>query len=83
MALHADDAADRAGQLLTLTERLTRLLAQDLADMEARRPQSLARAEELGRLAKMYRHVSARVLRDPQMIAGVPHSVCAVLKRAI
>ena len=82
MALHADDAADRVQQLLTLTDRLTGLLSQDLADMEARRPQSLPRAEELGRLANMYRHESARVRRDPQLIAGAPSTVRAELKRA-
>ena len=82
MALHADGAADRAGQLLTLTERLTGLLGQDLADMEARRPQSLARAEELGRLANMYRHESARVRRDPQLIAGAPPPLRAELRRS-
>lgn len=74
MALHADDAADRVDQLTTLTERLTGLMAQDLADLEARRPVDgavrLARAEELGRLANMYRHESARVRRDPSLIAG-------------
>ena len=82
MALHADDAADRVDQLLTLTERLTGLLRQDLADMEARRPQSLARAEELGRLANMYRHESARVRRDPSLIADAPAAARAALKRA-
>jgi hypothetical protein len=82
MALHADDAADRVQQLLTLTDRLTGLLGQDLADMEARRPQSLARAEELGRLANMYRHESARVRRDPQLIAGAPPPLRAELRRS-
>jgi hypothetical protein len=82
MALHADDAADRVQQLLALTERLTGLLGQDLADMEARQPQSLARAEELGRLANMYRHESARVRRDPQLIAGAPAPLRAELRRA-
>ena len=48
MALHADDAADRVDQLITLTERLTGIMQEDMADLEARRP-SLARAEELGR----------------------------------
>jgi hypothetical protein len=71
MALHADDAADRVDQLITLTERLTDLMREDLADLEARRP-SLARAEELGRLANIYRHESTRVRRDPSLIAGAP-----------
>ena len=71
MALHADDAADRVDQLITLTERLTGLMQADLTELEARRP-SLARAEELGRLANVYRHESARVRRDPALIAGAP-----------
>ena len=82
MALHADDAADRVQQLLALTGRLTGLLEQDLADMTARRPQSLARAEELGRLANMYRHESTRVRRQPALVAEAPAEARAELKRA-
>lgn len=86
MALHAADAADRVDQLTTLTERLTGLMADDLADLEARRPAGgalrLARAEELGRLANMYRHESARVRRDPSLIAAAPAADRARLKTA-
>lgn len=81
MALHADDAADRVAQLTTLTERLTGLMRDDLAELEAHRP-SLARAEELGRLANIYRHESARVRRDPSMIAAAPASDRTRLKTA-
>jgi hypothetical protein len=81
MALHADDAGDRVDQLITLTERLTRLMAEDLAELEARRP-SLARSEELGRLANVYRHESARVRRDPALIAGAPAPDRARLRAA-
>ena len=81
MALHADDAADRVDQLITLTERLTGLMRDDLADLEARRP-SLARAEELGRLANIYRHESTRVRRDPSLIAGAPAGDRARLRAA-
>lgn len=83
MALHAEDAADRVEQLITLTERLTAALSQDLADFEARRPQDAApRAEETARLANMYRHESARVRRNPALIAGAPDHAKAQLKRA-
>ena len=86
MALHADDATDRVAQLTTLTERLTGLMAEDLADLEARRPTDtavrLARAEELGRLANMYRHESARVRRDPTLVASAPAADRTRLKTA-
>lgn len=82
MALHAEDPADRVEQLLALTQRLNGLLGQDLADMEARRPQSLERAEELGRLANLYRHESTRVRRNPGLIAGAPAPARAELKAA-
>jgi len=79
MALHADDAADRVDQLTTLTERLTRLMQEDLADLEARRP-SLARAEELGRLANIYRHESTRVRRNPALVAEAAPAARARLR---
>jgi hypothetical protein len=81
MALHAHDPADRVDQLITLTERLTRLMTEDLAELEARRP-SLTRSEELGRLANIYRHESARVRRDPSLIAGAPAPDRARLRAA-
>jgi hypothetical protein len=81
MALHADGAADRVAQLTTLTERLTGLMRDDLAALEVHRP-SLARAEELGRLANIYRHECARVRRDPSMIAAAPPADRARLKAA-
>ena len=81
MALHADDAADRVAQLTTLTERLTGLMRDDLVELEAHRP-SLARAEDLGRLANIYRHDSARVRRDPPMIAAAPEPDRIRLKTA-
>lgn len=81
MALHADDPTDRVDQLLTLTERLTGLMAEDLAELQARRP-SLARSEELGRLANIYRHESARVRRDPSLVASAPAEDRARLRAA-
>jgi hypothetical protein len=86
MALHAADAADRVSQLTTLTERLTGLMTENLAELEARRPMDgakrLARAEELGRLANIYRHESARVRRDPSLVAAAPDADRARLKTA-
>lgn len=83
MALHVEDAADRVQQLITLTERLTAAIRQDLADFEARRPQDAApRVEETARLANIYRHESARVRRDPSLVAQAPEHARAELKRA-
>lgn len=83
MALHAENPADRVEQLIALTERLTAAIRLDLADFEARRPQdALPRAEETARLANMYRHESARVRRNPGLIAEASAAARAELKRA-
>ena len=75
MGISADDANDRVEQLLALTERLTDILRLDLRAFENRRPQeAAARAEEHGRLANLYRHESARVKRDPRLIAAAPEA---------
>ena len=56
------DAAQRIGQFITLTERLTGLVAEQAKAFESRRPQDAAvHLEEIGRLANLYRHESARV----------------------
>jgi hypothetical protein len=83
MAISADNAADRVEQLISLTERLTALMAQDAADFEAHQPHNAAsRATEGGRLANLYRHESARVRREPSLIAGAPAERRAALARA-
>ena len=83
MAISADNAADRVEQLISLTERLTALMAQDAADFEAHQPHNAAsRATESGRLANLYRHESARVRREPSLIAGAPAERRAALARA-
>lgn len=71
MALAANDADDRVGQLITLTERLTELIAQEALAFEERRPQDAAmQIEETSRLANLYRHESARVRANPAMVAS-------------
>jgi hypothetical protein len=73
MALAAVDASERVEQLITLTERLTALLAEQAAAFEARRPQaaalSAARCEEL---ATLYRRESAQVRANPKLVADAP-----------
>lgn len=69
--LNAIDAEDRAGQLLTLTERLTALLTQETAAFERRRPhEAAATLEETGRLANLYRHEAARVRANPALLSS-------------
>jgi len=73
MALDARDATDRVDQLISLTDRLTSLMAQQCQAFEQRRPQdAAAQMEELSKLANIYRHESARVRQTPAMIEDAP-----------
>jgi hypothetical protein len=73
MALDAPDAAGRTAQLITLTERLTALIAEQVKAFEARRPQDASvNAAETGRLANLYRHESLRIQSQPDLLAGTP-----------
>jgi hypothetical protein len=83
MALDARDAADRVGQLIILTERLTGLIADQALAFERRRPQAAAaQLEETSRLANLYRHESARVRAQPGLIEGAPLAQRQALMRA-
>ncbi|MCE3289327.1 MAG: flagellar basal body protein [Caulobacter sp.] len=83
MALDARDAADRVGQLIILTERLTGLIADQALAFEQRRPQAAAaQLEETSRLANLYRHESARVRAQPGLIEGAPLEQRRALMRA-
>ena len=73
MALSATDADDRVGQLIILTERLTALIALEAQAFEQRRPQdAVIHIEETSKLANLYRHESARVRANPNMVASAP-----------
>jgi hypothetical protein len=73
MALDAPDSATRLAQLITLTERLTALIAEQVKAFEERRPHDAAlNAAETGRLANLYRHESLRIQTEPQLLAGAP-----------
>jgi hypothetical protein len=66
----AESAIDRVEQLIALTERLTELVAREAAAFEQRRPQDAAvLVEETAKLANIYRHESAKVRANPQVIA--------------
>lgn len=83
MALFADDAGDRVGQLIALTERLTERLAEETRAFETRRPQDVVPGlEETQRLANVYRHESARVKADRSLIAGAELKQRMALMRA-
>jgi hypothetical protein len=73
MAISATDATDRVEQLIVLTERLTELIAHEALAFEQRRPQDAAQhIEETSKLANVYRHESARVRANPNLVAGAP-----------
>jgi hypothetical protein len=83
MSTSADNAADRVDQLITLTDRLTELIATSAQAFEGRRPQAAAELlPETTQLANLYRHESARVRANPALIAGAPAAQRARLTRA-
>jgi hypothetical protein len=73
MAVTVEDATERVDQLILLTERLTALVAEQAKAFEARRPQdAVVHIEETGRLANLYRHESARIRGNPELISAAP-----------
>lgn len=83
MALIADDARDRAEQLLLMTERLAALAAEDTRRIEARQPlPDGAASEERNRLANAYRLELARIKQDQALIQGAPPELLALLRQA-
>ena len=83
MTVSHDDAAERVDQLITLTERLTGLVAEQAKCFEARRLQDAAAlTEETGRLANIYRHESARIRGNVSLIASAGLAQRQRLRRA-
>lgn len=83
MALDARNADDRVEQLIILTERLTSLVAEQALAFEQRRPQdAAAQLEEASRLANLYRHESARVRAQPDLVMEAPLARRMALMRA-
>lgn len=81
MALLADDAKDRAEQLLLLTERLTEYIAEETRRIEAREPPlDGAPADEKNRMANAYRLELARIKQDRSLIEGAPAALLDKLK---
>lgn len=83
MPLLADNAADRAQQLLALTERLTGLIEADIVLLTAMKPPADGpEADEKARLVNVYRHEMARIAHDPSLIAQAPAAARAALRTA-
>lgn len=81
MALIADNAADRAEQLLLLTDRLGSLIAEDARRIEARElPLSGPEGEERERLSNAYRLELARIKQDRSLLDGAPPALLEQLK---
>lgn len=83
MALKADDARDRAEQLVLVTTRLTALIQEETRRIDARLP-SLAGAEadEKTRLANAYRLELTRIKHDTSLIDGAGDDLLAHLRRS-
>jgi hypothetical protein len=83
MTTQIQTASERVEQLIALTERLTRLIAEQAVAFEARRPQDAAvNMEETSRLANTYRR-EAQTLRElPALIAQAPLALRLRLTRA-
>ncbi len=78
-----DHAERNVEQLIALTEKITALMAADAADFEARRPLAAAqRVTATAELANLYRHESARVKAEPELIAGASPEARRKLKLA-
>jgi hypothetical protein len=77
------EAAERVDQLIALTERLTGLVSEQAKCFEAHRPQDAAvHVEEVSRLANLYRHESARVRANRDLVAAAPPAQRTRLVRA-
>ena len=83
MALKADNATDRAEQLLLLTGRLQTLIGAERALLETGSPLDGAGAsDELRRLANAYRLEMAQIRDDRSLIDGAPLALRRQLETA-
>ncbi len=81
MALIADDARDRAEQLLLITERLTTLVTEETRRIDARLPPlEGAEGEEKHRLSNLYRLELTRVKHDRSLIEAAPPELLTKLR---
>lgn len=81
MALKADDARDRAEQLVLVTTRLTALIQEETRRIEAREPPlGGAEADEKTRLANAYRLELTRIKHDKSLIEGAGDDLLGQLR---
>jgi len=81
MALVANDANDRATQMISLSERLTGLLQQETDLFLARTPQKAANfAKEKNSLARIYRNEINRIRDNSELLSGVDEHLKADLR---
>lgn len=83
MALKADDARDRAEQLVLVTTRLTALIQEETRRIDARLPALAgAEADEKTRLANAYRLELTRIKHDTSLIDGAGDDLLAQLRQS-
>ncbi|MES1156906.1 MAG: hypothetical protein ABUL73_03910 [Alphaproteobacteria bacterium] len=82
MALLAENSADRAEQMLIVTERLTALIEEEAGLIKARKPPlSGEKADERTRLANAYRLELDRIKQDPSLIRDAPAHLLSQLRK--
>ena len=83
MTAGTDLALARVRQLIRLTEDLTDRLINETRAFEARRPQDVVEGlAETQEMANAYRRESAQVKANPEILAGAPLGIGALLKQA-
>jgi hypothetical protein len=81
MALIAEDARDRAEQLLIVTDRLAALIGEETRRIGVRQPPlDGADAEEKNRLANAYRLEMARIKLDKSLLDSAPPALLTQLR---
>jgi hypothetical protein len=83
MPLLAHDASDRARQVITISERLTALMREEIAWLGSRRPLLDAPfTDEKARLANLYRTEMACIAEDRALLDTADRTELARLRRA-
>jgi hypothetical protein len=84
MALAANDAEDRAQQLILLAKRLTDLIERETILFRARRPLEAAPfRDEKAKLANLYRQETSRIAREPSLVASASAETRNQLREAV
>ncbi len=81
MALHADNAEDHAEQMIVLSQRLKGLVERETAHFEARTPhEATVYIDEKNKLATTYRLETARIAKNPSLMAETPTELRTALR---